>query len=287
MSNVSQRVPRATGLLVIEVRNSNPNGDPDQDSDPRHRGHDKRGIISGVSFKRKVRDLVQDKGGPVWEGLADRLSLANRGGEFQILESRGRDRKTIDAEIKNKTFQGNYWDARLFGNTFLEKEGEDSIRTGVAQFAIGISVAPIRIERMTNTNKSGVQEGKDRGMAPLAYRVVEHGVYTMPFFINPTAAERSGCTGEDVDLLLALIPYAYAHTASHSRPSVEVRHAWYAEHGSRLGSCSDFAIIDALTPRKKEDPQSASTCWGDYEVPAGLPAALADKVVLRDLTVCG
>ena len=56
---------RATGLLIIEVTNSNPNGNPDQESDPRLRP-DERGMISPVSFKRKLRDLVEDKEGPVW-----------------------------------------------------------------------------------------------------------------------------------------------------------------------------------------------------------------------------
>ena len=44
---------------------------------------------------------------------------------------------------------------------------------------------------------------------------------------------------------------------------VEVRHAWYFEHKSRLGSCSDFAILDALTPTKS-NPNEPSTAWADY-----------------------
>jgi Cas7 group CRISPR-associated protein Csh2 len=62
-------IKRVTGLLVIEVRNANPNGDPDQESDPRNRGHDGRGLISAPSFKRKLRDLVEDKDGIVWKPL--------------------------------------------------------------------------------------------------------------------------------------------------------------------------------------------------------------------------
>ena len=56
---------RATGLLVIEVVNSNPNGDPDNESEPRTRVGD-RGEISPVSFKRKLRDLVEQKDVPEW-----------------------------------------------------------------------------------------------------------------------------------------------------------------------------------------------------------------------------
>jgi len=68
-SDTNQTIVRATGVLVIEVKNSNPNGDPDRESDPRQRSHDQRGMITGVSFKRKLRDLVDSKDGEVWKRL--------------------------------------------------------------------------------------------------------------------------------------------------------------------------------------------------------------------------
>jgi CRISPR-associated protein Csd2 len=271
------------------VKNSNPNGDPDRESDPRMRSHDQRGMITGVSFKRKLRDLVHEKDGPVWDEMQRILNIkegVQNTGSFLILESRGRNRDEIK-KLDSRQFRSRYWDARVFGNTFLEslkddkstnwEEKEHFVRTGVAQFAIGMSVAPVRVERMTNTNKAGVQEGKDRGMAPLGYRVVEHGVYCMPFFINPTAATKTGCTRQDIELLLKLIPYAYPHTASHIRPLVEVRHAWYVEHKAPLGSFSEFRFIEAMTPTKKQNPEKPSTSWSDYAVPTNLPEDLQEK----------
>jgi Cas7 group CRISPR-associated protein Csh2 len=268
---------RATGLLVIEVVNSNPNGDPDNESEPRTRVGE-RGEISPVSFKRKLRDLVEQKDGPVWQEIAVRFNPSLDAARFDILEKRGRDRKKIEGEIKDGSFVNRYWDGRLFGNTFLEEGSSTSIKTGVVQFGMGISVAPVDIQRHTLTNKSGVQEGKDRGMAPLGYRVVQHGVYFMPFFVNPTAAAKSGCTRTDLDLMLKLIPYAYTHTASFVRPDVRLRHAWYIEHKTRLGSCPDSTLIDALAPQKKSEPSAPSQSWTDYEVPTGLPKNLLDRV---------
>ena len=241
---------RATGLLIIEVINSNPNGNPDQESDPRLRP-DERGMISPVSFKRKLRDLVEDKEGPVWSAAASSFSPALDPASFEILETRGRDRKKIEAELKDGSFSGKYWDGRLFGNTFLEEGAANTIKTGVVQFGMGVSISPVDIERMTNSSKAGVETGKDRGLAPLAYRIVLHGVYAMPYFVNPTAARKSGCTDLDIELMKRLIPHAYTHTASYVRPSVTIRHAWHVEHKSPLGSCQDFALIDALTPKRK------------------------------------
>lgn len=271
---------RAAGLLIVEVRNSNPNGDPDRESDPRQR-QDGRGEISPVSFKRKLRDLVEEKEGPVWESISKEFELNDD--KFHILEHRGRKREVIEKELqeeKGKKFIDKYWDARLFGNTFLEKGKSTSIKTGVVQFGLGVSISPVEIERMTNTSKAGVEEGKDRGMAPLAYRIVKHGIYCMPFFINPTAAIKTGCIQKDIDVMLKLIPQAYPHTASYIRPYVEIRHAWYMVHTSALGSCSDFALIDALTPKRKkeQDSEKPSSSWDDYDVQKGLPEELKNKL---------
>lgn len=286
---MNKEIKRATGLLIIEVVNSNPNGDPDRESDPRQRSNG-LGEISPVSLKRKLRDLVEDVNGTVFASISKELKLNPE--EFKILESRGRDRGCIkqemgkdvgqfdQAEFLKSSFVKKYWDARLFGNTFLE-EGADKgyIKTGVGQFVMGLSVAPIQIVRHTNTNKSGVQEGKNQGMAPLAYRVVEHGVYCMPFYINPSNAHKSGCTATDIDLLKALIPYAYDHTRSAVRPDVRIRHAWYMEHKNSLGSCADYLLIEALTPKRKgNDPMAASTSWNDYEVPSVLPTDLSKRL---------
>lgn len=279
MSNTEMK--RGTGLLIIEVINSNPNGDPDRESDPRQRP-DGRGEISPVSFKRKLRDLVEDKDGPVWEAVSEAPKL--KSDEYAVLESRGRDRSQITKELKGGTFVRRYWDGRVFGNTFLEDEmDKGTIKTGVVQFGLGLSIAPIDIERHTNTNKAGVQEGKTQGMAPMGYRFVPHGVYVMPFFVNPSVAHKSGCTEADVDLLLRLIPHAYSHTRSHARPFVELRHAWYCEHKNSLGSCSDFSLIDALKPKRRGDPNQRSQNWDDYDVPTTLPEDLSKKVSLRDL----
>lgn len=284
---------RGTGLLVIEVRNSNPNGDPDRDSDPRQRP-DQRGEISPVSYKRKLRDLVEWKG-DVWGALAGGLNL--NVARFDILEKRDRVRTDIAKQLTGdgQAFKDAYWDGRVFGNTFLESMKDDeakkhgfddqqikdfkknAIRTGCVHFGLGLSVAPIDIERHTNTNICGVQEGKDRGMAPMGYRFVPHGVYLMPFFVNPSAAARTGCTGEDIALLLELIRYAYPHTRSHARPAVDLARAWYVEHSDKLGSCSDFAILDALAPTKLGDANAPSKSIADYQLPNALPDELANK----------
>ena len=281
-------IKRATGLLVIEVVNSNPNGDPDRESDPRIRDNG-LGEISPVSVKRKIRDLIGEHDAPFFQSLPESFRLeADR---YQILESRGRDRKTITAEMGKKISEFNqdaflaspfvrkYWDARVFGNTFLEEGGNKGyIKTGVVQMGMGLSLSPVRIVRHTNTSKAGVQEGKNAGMAPLAYRVVEHGVYCMPFFVNPNFAGNSGCDSDDIELLKLAIPYIFDLNRSAIRPDVRLRHAWYVEHKNSLGSCPDYLLLEALTPERISNVLDPSEKWGDYRDKTGLPEELLGRV---------
>lgn len=285
---MENEIRRATGLLVIEVVNSNPNGDPDRESDPRQRP-DGRGEISPVSFKRKLRDLLEDGESDFAKTLPEKFS--NHMDRYQILENRARDLKTVQNEMgKDKTkfneneflkspFVQKYWDARVFGNTFLEKGANKGfIKTGVVQFGVGLSISPVDIIRESNTRKAPVQEGKDSGMAPLAFRVAAHGVYCMPFFVNPNYASKTGCTKDDIELLKLLIPQAYDLTRSAIRPDVRIRHAWYIEHNNILGSCPDYKLFEALTPVRKGDKEVPSTSWDDYEDRISLPENLKNKI---------
>lgn len=263
---------RGTGLLMINVVNSNPNGDPDGESEPRM-FDDGRGLISPVSYKRKLRDLMEAGGAVALMAIAAVAPVQG----MEILEMRGRDRKSISA-LSKEQFKAKFWDGRLFGNTFVEKGQTDKISTGVVQFGAGVSVAPVEVVRLTLTNKAGVQADKDRGMAPLAFRVVRHGLYALPFFVNPSAASKSGCDASDIELMKFLIPHAYAHTASAIRPQVEILHAWYAEHKSPLGSCPDPLLLASLAPRKKSAPDRASTSLADYDIPSDLPDDLLARL---------
>lgn len=271
---------RSVGLLVIDVVNSNPNGNPDQDSDPRQRP-DGRGMISPVSFKRKLRDLIAFKEGQVWERVVSRFDPPLTDG-FDILERKDREWKEIIEEAKRGEFQVKYWDARVFGNTVLEKELKpDHIRTGVVQFGLGLSVSPISIGRETTTKLAPAEEGPSRGMAPLAFRYAEHGLYTMPYFVNPTAARKSECSERDIEVMKLVIPHAYKDTASYLRNNVQIIHAWHMEHKSPLGSCPDHELLEAMSPRRKNpaDRDTPSRDRHDYDIPTELPPNLSGRIL--------
>src|SRR5213593_3502856 len=98
MNANQESVPRITGLLILEVRKSNPNGDPERESSPRQRPGGK-GEISPVSVKRKLRDLVLEKEGIVWLKARSELRITNDA-QFQILEDRKLERAKVRKQLE-------------------------------------------------------------------------------------------------------------------------------------------------------------------------------------------
>jgi CRISPR-associated protein Csd2 len=99
-------------------------------------------------------------------------------------------------------------------------------------------------------------------MAPESYRVVEHGVYVVPFTYSPHNGRKTGVTAVDLELMLQLLPHIDL-LSSRTRPQINVRHVYYAQHNSALGSVAPHKIIEALTPRVKTSGPTRS--WEDYE----------------------
>src|SRR4029077_10753954 len=115
---------RVTGLLVVETTFSNINGDPDAESLPR--SVDRIGIVSDVSIKAKIRKIAANP--EFFNAAGIKYDSARMG----ILEQRGRDRNQIK-KLTPEEFLSCYWDARLFGSTFLEAEEEKTEETAKAE----------------------------------------------------------------------------------------------------------------------------------------------------------
>ena len=109
-----KEIKRATGLLILEIVNSNPNGDPDRESDPRQRPNG-FGEISPVSFKRKIRDLLEDESGPVFIEVSKKIGI--KAEDCRILESRGRIRAEIIKEMGEDIKE---FDQEKFNNSKIE-----------------------------------------------------------------------------------------------------------------------------------------------------------------------
>lgn len=106
---MNHEIKRATGLLVLEAVNSNPNGDPTAMAEPRQRDNG-RGEISPVSFKRKLRDLIEqndkdEHDTPFFKALPEKFSGKEHEKQYLILEHRGRNRSQIKEEMRENSLQ--------------------------------------------------------------------------------------------------------------------------------------------------------------------------------------
>lgn len=252
------------GMLVLEVVDSNPNGDPDYLGNPRQRDNG-IGEISPVSVKRKYRDMLEYKeNNYIWEKVGERLNPE----KFEILESKQNNDRARIRKIVEKDTQGfldMFWDARLFGNTFLEKGISGHERSGALHLGLGLSVAPVEIRKLSLTKKMNAQEGKGSGFAPDAYSVVPYGIYTIPVYFSPQQAKANGCTDDDVDMFLKLTPYIYNHSRSLIRTHVNILHAHMAFHHDKIGSFNPYTLLDKLRPTLIEGCDGSAIA--DYNIP--------------------
>ena len=272
MENV---IKKHTGMLVFEVKNSHINGDPDLEGTPRT-NHEGMGFATPFFFKALERRLLVNPQNPFTKEFFAKcdIDVEEASKSYCIFESllKGFDVKDQkDALTKahefrhengDEAFLDRYWDTRVFGTTFLEenkdkkkdkKDDENRVsrqfkRSQVVNVGVADSINKIKIKQSTITKQAPVQDTKDSGMAPSAFKVVEYGLYVMPFSINPHSAADSRCTQKDVDIFLRLLPFVYEHTTSSSRNNIDMVHAWIVEHKSTLGDVSDCKIWDKLRP---------------------------------------
>ena len=283
---------RSAGLLVFEVLGANPNGDPDWDNRPRMLS-DGRGFISDVSVKAKIRRLLATHDTAFFEAMREKFAFQAE--RFHILESLRHGTDLIDAiAAKNEVmklaadpvaFINRFWDARLFGTTFLQNKddlnGEDDsededapkvkkakkvvknengeqarkiLRTGCVTLTPAFSLAPIEVVEATITKQAPLREDvlkKDSGdMAPQGKKFVVHGVYVARMCVNPILGKETLTSNEDIEVMKAVLPHIFSLTASACRPggSINFLNIYWKDHKNQLGSFRETDFWNKLTP---------------------------------------
>ena len=277
------------GLLGIGVEDSNLNGDPDANGEPRidPKGF---GVCSGVSIKRKVRDVVMEKDGPVWQYIERKLGVNPE--ECGIFEDPNVAWDYLSELNQDGLLPKKFWDVRMFGVAFLDqkgKNGESRKRSycGGMQISFGRSLRPIEIETMTNTRRRGSEPDKNSGMAPNGFSYIPHGLYVVRYYVNPTLAKKIGCTRQDIEIFLHAVPYMFSHTMSRTRVGVKLLSAWHVESNSPLGSRKAEDLMESLAPYSKEKGVTTpSTSFDDYVFPEPPPTLPSEVCEVRNLLDC-
>lgn len=296
-------------LLLFEVTNGNPNGDPDAGNMPRLDPNTNKGIISDVCLKRKVRNYVSEfaperngKGYDILirQGAVLNTQIASGCRAAEEGKSKGASKDEI-AELAMKWLCREFYDVRTFGGVL--STGDDCLKgsawgqvRGPVQFTFGQSFHSISPLEITITRCAVTKEedaAKERTMGNK--HIVPYAFYAAKGYISPAFAERTGFTQVDLDLLFEALLNMFEHDRSAARGEMVVRGLYDFEHvgtqhennadqnrrEARLGCAHAHKLFEgirvSLTDEAKEKgfPESFTdyvvACdWTDESLPKGV-----------------
>lgn len=263
-------------LLLFDVVDSNPNGDPDNAGKPRIDYDSGRGIVSDVSLKRKIRDSVILR---IEQGLIaqDRNLIFIRRGDSlnEQLEAAYRavgeevPKKSKDAtseQISKVTayMKDNYFDVRMFGAVMSTGNAPADRVTGPLTVGLARSldrVLPMElgITRIASTKEESKENASQMG----SKTVIPYGLYAARVHYQPTRDNR--VTEADLDLLWGSIATMFEVTRSAARPSVNVRRIDVFSHESPLGNAPVASLFDRVVVHKRDGVEQP-TSFADYVI---------------------
>ncbi|MCI0348192.1 MAG: type I-C CRISPR-associated protein Cas7/Csd2 [Acidobacteriales bacterium] len=231
-------------LLLFEVTNGNPNGDPDAGNMPRLDPNSNRGLVSDVCLKRKIRNYIEQFGpnrdSPERNGFN---ILIKQGAVIESEQKKGIEAakeqhkdKEKQAEAAMKWLCREFYDVRTFGGVL--STGDDVMKgsawgqvRGPVQFTFGQSFHPITPLEITITRCAVTKEedkAKERTMGNK--HIVPYALYAAKGYISPAFAERTGFTQADLDLLFGALLHMFEHDRSAARGEMVLRGLYDFEH---------------------------------------------------------
>lgn len=263
-------------VLLFDVSNGNPNGDPDAGNLPRLDPETNHGLVTDVCLKRKIRNYVEMAKGDapgshiyVQEGAIlnekhREAYVAVRPGDTKAASDKKLNPKS-DAEMaKLRDWMcANFFDVRTFGAVMSTGINCGQVR-GPVQFSFANSLEPIvpmeiSITRMAATNekeKTARAEGDDadertdnRTMG--RKHIVPYGLYRAHGFISAKLAERTGFTEEDLELLFEALQNMFEHDRSAARGEMATRKVIAFKHASALGNAHAQDLFERVMVRRR------------------------------------
>jgi len=275
-------------VFIFDVKDANPNGDPDAGNLPRVDPETGHGLITDVCLKRKIRNYVALTRGnktPHEIYFSDGAVL-NRTHE-RAYESIGE--KPISKKLPKDLEKAravtdfmcrNFYDIRTFGAVMSTDVNCGQVR-GPVQLAFARSIDPIvtsehAITRSSVTNEKDAEKERTMGRK----FTIPYGVYRMHGFVNPFFAAQTGFGDADLDLLWEALANAFQFDQSAARPagSMTPRRLIVFRHDSELGSAPSHRLFDAVTVRRASGDGAARSI-SDYEIAVDATAIPATVTV--------
>ena len=230
-------------VLFFDVKDGNPNGDPDAGNLPRIDAETGHGIVTDVCLKRKIRNYVQMTKGQEagYDIFVKEKAVLNKEIDtvYAELEIDANAKKPAKGDLIEKGRAGmcrKFFDIRTFGAVLSTGANAGQVR-GPVQLTFARSVEPIvsfehSITRMAVTKEEDIEKERTIGRK----YTVPYGLYKAYGFVSPHFASSTGFSKEDLDLLWEALIQMFEVDRSAARGLMTTRRLVIFEHNSALGS---------------------------------------------------
>ncbi|MCL6647746.1 MAG: type I-C CRISPR-associated protein Cas7/Csd2 [Chloroflexi bacterium] len=281
-------------VLLFDVQDGNPNGDPDAGNLPRIDPETMQGLVTDVCLKRKVRDYVD-----FTRGTQERYKIYVQQGEALITKHRraytaeglkptGTKQAAEDVEKARKWMCANFYDIRLFGAVMTVGVNCGQVR-GPVQLTFARSIDPITtldlsITRVAITREEDAQvqvteEGKTTGKQTEMGRkpLITYGLYRAYGFVSPHYARLTGATDEDLALFWEALVNMWEFDRSASRGLQACRGLYVFSHDRPTGNAHAHRLFERVQVTRR-DGVEVPRAFTDYRVAVddtGLPEGVS------------
>lgn len=267
-------------VLLFDVKDGNPNGDPDAGNLPRVDAETARGLVTDVCLKRKVRNYVGmvKKEQPPYEIYVKEKAILNKQherayeaiGAGELLKSEDKKRKGGDKVDEARAWMcKNFFDVRSFGAVMSTGVNCGQVR-GPVQLTFARSVDPIvaqehSITRMAVATEAEAEKqgGDNRTMG--RKHTVPYGLYVAHGFVSSHLAAQTGFSDDDLKLLWESLTNMFEHDRSAARGEMTTRGLYVFKHDSVLGNAHAHSLFERIQPKLKNGT-TVPRDFGNYEI---------------------
>lgn len=267
-------------VILFDVENGNPNGDPDAGNMPRIDPETGYGLVTDVCLKRKIRNYVEtvkenDENYRIY--IKDTVPL-NRSdadaikalGISEDLKAAKKSDPDIDRRLRNYMCE-HYYDIRTFGavmTTFVKGALNCGQVRGPVQLSFARSVDTIIPQEVTITRVAITTEAdaEKKGTEMGRKHIVPYALYRAEGYVSANLARKTtGFSEDDLQLLWEAILNMFENDHSAARGKMAVRELIVFKHSSELGNAPTYKLFDAVTIQRK-DPTTPARSYRDYTV---------------------
>lgn len=272
-------------VMLFDVENGNPNGDPDAGNQPRIDPETNLGIVTDVCLKRKIRNYVElvKEGEPGFNILVknDRSlnSKFTEAYDAQGLEKGKKGEKKDDVLKAQKYMCANYFDVRAFGAVMSTGDDQCGTVRGPVQINFAHSIDPVYHQDITITRQAKTTEDRQKkGETEMGKKsIVYYGLYRAEGYISAALAQKvTGFSDDDLELLWNAVINMFENDRSAARGKMCVRKLYIFKHESVLGNAPAHVLFDKIKVEKNTD--AAPRSFSDYNV--SVDAVMPDGVKL-------